>query len=139
MYLIGNIVAVRPMTVIRGRQLTRFDVAPDGESFSLPVTDEEASPAALVLPSECLPALMMTLPEIVRRSLQHRFGDRSMRVVYPVGSWEVEGSPRPGTLVVTLRTPDGFAVSFGLPALELLRLCARGTALSGEVSGILGS
>ena len=79
--------------VIRGRQLTRFDVAPDGESFSIHVTDEEGGAAALVLPSEGLPALMMTLPEMVRRSLQHRFGDQSMRVVYPVASWEVERSP----------------------------------------------
>jgi hypothetical protein len=127
------------MMVIRGRQLTRFDVAPDGESFSIHVTDEEGHPAALVLPSECLPALMMTLPEMVRRSLQHRFDDQSMRVVYPVGSWEVERGPRPGAVVVTFRTPDGFAISFGVPALELLRISARGAALSGEGTGILGS
>jgi len=42
------------MTVIRGRQLTTFDVSPDGASFAIHVTDEQARPASLVLPAECL-------------------------------------------------------------------------------------
>src|SRR5215469_11112487 len=102
------------MTVIRGTQLTTFDVAPDGESFAMTVVDDEGQPATVVLPSDCLNALMMTLPEMVRRSLQRRFRDQSMRVVYPVGSWEVQPSVVAGTVVVTLRTPDGFSLSFGL-------------------------
>jgi hypothetical protein len=52
------------MTVIRGRQLTTFDVSPDGESFAIHGTDEQAQPGTLVLPAECLNALMMTLPEM---------------------------------------------------------------------------
>ena len=74
------------MTVIRGRQLTTFDVSPDGESFAIHVTDEQARPATLVLPAECLNALMMTLPAMVRRSLRRRFQDETMRVVYPVAA-----------------------------------------------------
>jgi len=127
------------MTVIRGRQLTTFDVSPDGESFAIHVTDEEARPATLVLPAECLNALMMTLPEMVRRSLHRRFRDDTMRVVYPVGSWEVEASPQPGTVIVTLRTPDGFQVSFGLAALEMLRMATRSASASAEASGIVGN
>jgi len=127
------------MTVIRGRQLTRFDVAPDGESVSIQVMDEEGRPAALVLPSECLNGLLMTLPEMVRQTLSIRFQNQTMRLVYPVGSWEVESSAVPGSAVVTLRTPDGFAVSFGLSALELLRMSARGASLSHEATGIIGN
>src|SRR5678815_806795 len=114
------------MTVIRGPQLTRFDVAPDGESVAIHVLDEEADTGTLVLPSDCLSALMMTLPEMVRRALRLRFHDESMRVVYPVGNWKVEGSTVPGHVVVTLRTPDGFEVSFGLPAFELMRMGTQG-------------
>jgi len=66
------------MTIIRGHQFTTFEVAPDGESVSLNVLDERAQPASLVLPSECLNALLMTLPDIVRRTLMLRFRDRSM-------------------------------------------------------------
>ena len=124
---------------IRGKQLTKFDVAPDGESVSIRLIDEEARPASLVLPSDCLNSLMMTLPAIVRRSLHLRFGDRSMRVVYPVGSWEVEQSQVPGTIVVTFRTPDGFEISFGLPALELLLICSRGASNSLQASGIVNN
>src|SRR5262245_31827293 len=113
------------MNVIRGKQLTTFDVAPDGESFSLHVTDEQSLPATLVLPSECLNALLMTLPEVQKRSLRARFRDNTMRVVYPVGSWDVERSAIAGSVVVTLRTQDGFAVSFSLPALELLRMSTQ--------------
>jgi len=127
------------MTVIRGRRLTRFDVAPDGESVSIQVMDEEGRPAALVLPSECLNDLLMTLPEMVRQTLHLRFRDQAMRLVYPVGSWEVEPSAVPGTAVVTLRTPDGFAISFGLAALDLLLISSRAASLSQEASGIVGN
>ena len=115
------------MTVIQARQLTTFQVAPDGRSVALNVTDEHAEPATLVFPSECLNELLMTLPDIVHRALRLRFRDESMRVVYPVGTWDVERGQTAGQLIVTLRTPDGFAVSFSLPALELVRMASRAT------------
>ena len=82
---------------------------------------------------------MMTLPEMVKRSLRQRFRDHTMRVVYPVGSWDVEGSPQAGTVIVTLRTPDGFEVSFGLAALDLLRMANRSASASAEASGIINN
>src|SRR5262245_29188817 len=123
------------MTIIRGTQLTTFDVAPDGESVSIHVTDDQNNPATLTLPSDCLHALMMTLPEMVRRSLQARFRDPSMRVVYPVGSWDLERSVVPGTVIVTLRTHDGFSVSFGMPPLDLLRMWTQTASMNGETGG----
>ncbi len=80
------------MTAIRGAHLTTFEVAPNGETFSIHLMDEEACPATLVLPTDCLNALIMTLPDVLRRSLLLRYRDDSMRVVYPVGSWEVAGA-----------------------------------------------
>jgi hypothetical protein len=127
------------MTIIRGVQLTTFDVAPDGESVAIHVTDDQGSPSTLVLPTECLNALMMTLPDIVRRSLQARYGDPSMRVVYPVGSWSLERSAVPGNVIVTLRTPDGFSVSFGLSPLELLRMWTQGASTAAEPGGVIGN
>ena len=126
------------MTIIRGVQLTTFDVAPDGGSVAIHVTDDQGSPSTLVLPTECLNALMMTLPDIVRRSLQARYGDPSMRVVYPVGSWSLERSAVPGNVIVTLRTPGGFSVSFGLSPLELLRMWTQG-ASTGAEPGVIGN
>jgi hypothetical protein len=127
------------MTAIRGAQLTNFEVAANGETFSLHLMDEEARPATLVLPTDCLNALIMTLPDVLRRSLLLRYRDDSMRVVYPIGSWEVEGAPAAGTVIVTLRTPDGFTVSFVRPALDLLRMGMRSASTSAEATGIIGS
>jgi len=78
------------MNVIRGRQLTGFGVAPEGECVA-----------------------------ILRRSLRLRFHDESLRLVYPMGHWEVAGSAVQGGAIVTLETPDGFQVSFSLAALDL--------------------
>ena len=123
------------MTVIRGVELTTFDVASDGESVSIHVKDERGDPATLTLPSDCLHALLMTMPEIVRRSLQARFRDPAMRVVYPVGSWTLEKSVVPGNVIVTLRTPDGFSVSFGLSPLELLQMWTQSASTTVEAGG----
>jgi hypothetical protein len=129
------------MTTIRGVQLTNFEVAANGETFSLHLMDEEAQPATLVLLTDCLNALIMTLPDVLRRSLLLRYRDDSMRVVSPVGSREVGGGrrSRPGHGDRDLRTPDGFTVSFALPALELLRMSMRSASTSAEATGIIGS
>jgi hypothetical protein len=81
----------------------------------------------------------MTLPEILRRTLHLRFHDESMRLVYPVGHWEVAGSSVQGGVIVTLGTPDGFQVSFSLAALDLLKMATRGASRCMEASGIIGN
>src|SRR5262252_10679907 len=127
------------MTIIRGAQLTTFDVAPDGQSVSIHVTDEQGEPATLVLPSDCLHALMMTLPEMVRRSLQARFRDPSMRVVFPLGSWNLERSVVPGAVIVTLSTEDGFSVASGLPTQKLLRMWTHSASASADGGGSIAN
>jgi hypothetical protein len=42
-----------------------------------------------------------------------------LRLVYPVASWEIEYSARPELRIVTLRTSDGFHVSFGITTKDL--------------------
>lgn len=72
-----------------------------------------------MLPTECLKALIMTLPDMMRRALRLQHHDPSLRLVYPVASWEIELSSQPGTFILTLRTPDNFHVSFALTASDL--------------------
>jgi len=127
------------MQTIHGQQLTTFAVSPDGGSFAIHVSDEEGRPASLVLPAECLSALLMTLPEMQRQCLARRFDDESMRVVYPVGEWKVEGGEPAGTVIVTLKTPDGFQVSFALPAFGLLFMASQAAHTSSQASGIIQS
>jgi hypothetical protein len=107
------------MTIIRAERLTTFSVAPDGGSISIGVADEEGRAGALMLPIECLKALMMTLPEMMRLALRLQHDDPSLRLVYRAAGWEVERSTVPGTFIVTLRTPDGFHISFALSTADL--------------------
>src|SRR5215471_15581862 len=107
------------MTTIRAERLTMFSVAADGSSVSLGVADEEGRAGVLMLPTACLKQLMMTLPEMMRRALRLQHDDPSLRLVYRTAGWEVERSTVPGTFIVTLRTPDGFHVSFALTESDL--------------------
>jgi hypothetical protein len=57
----------------------------------------------------------MTLPSLLDKALQTRFGDQSLRYAYPLASWVVEQSTDPTQGMVTLRTVDGFSVCFSIP------------------------
>jgi hypothetical protein len=57
----------------------------------------------------------MTLPGLIDKALQIRFGDQSLRYAYPLASWAIEASSDPGQGMVTLRTVDGFSVCFSIP------------------------
>lgn len=112
------------MTTIRVKSLTAFSVAPDGANIAIGVADEDGGAGALTLPTDCLRELMMTLPEMMRRALRLQHHDPSLRLVYGTAGWEVERSTVSGTFIVTLRTPDGFHVSFALTAADLSDMAA---------------
>jgi hypothetical protein len=57
----------------------------------------------------------MTLPGLVEKTLQIRFGDQSLRYAYPLASWVIEQSTDPTQRMMTLRTTDGFSVCFSMP------------------------
>jgi|SoiMethySBSTD1v2_1073268.scaffolds.fasta_scaffold266416_2 hypothetical protein len=107
------------MTVINGVTLTNFVVSPDGSMISINVIDENSEPGSLILPSESLQSLIMSMPEMMQQALRRRYRDPSLRLVYPLGNWHLETSTEPGKLILTLSTSDGFAVSFAVTAGEL--------------------
>ena len=114
------------MSVIRGKSLSTYEVALDGRTVSIHVEDEDARPGSLVLPSDCLGPLMVTLSEMLRQSLSRQYRDPSLRYVYPVADWNLEASgERPDMVILTLRTPDGFQMSFGIERSDL-RTMAHG-------------
>lgn len=118
------------MTTIRANKLTTFAVAPDGNSVSIGVANETGAPCALVLPAECLQALVITLPEMAIQSLRRQHRDPNLRLVFPVENWTVETSTREDLLILTFATGGGFQASFALFAAELVEM-AR-TATCGE-------
>ena len=107
------------MAVLNASRLTTCSVAADGTGVAIGVADEDGRESALILPTECLKALIMTLPDMMRRALRLQHRDPSLRLVYPVASWEIELSTQPGTFILTLRTADNFHVSFALAASDL--------------------
>ena len=95
--------------------LTTCEVAADGGAISLGFVDSAGKPATIRLSLNQVGALAMTLPALIDKALQTRFGDQSLRYAYPLASWVVEQSSDPTQGMVTLRTVDGFSVCFSIP------------------------
>jgi len=98
--------------------LTTCEVAADGGAVSLGFVDAGGKPAVIRLSLNQLGALAMTLPGLIDKALQARFGDRSLRYAYPLESWRLEQSSDPSQAMVTLRTVDGFSVCFSIPRAQ---------------------
>jgi hypothetical protein len=106
--------------------LTMCEVAADGGAISLGFVDSTGNPATIRLSLNQVGALAMTLPGLIDKALQTRFGDQSLRYAYPLASWLVEQSSDPSQSMVTLRTEDGFSVCFSIPRQQR---CELGEAL----------
>ena len=109
--------------------LTSCEVAADG-AISLGFLDSGGKPATIRLSLNQVGALAMTLPKLIDKALQARFGDASLRYAYPLASWVVEPSSDPAQGMVTLNTVDGFSVCFfdSAPAAKRTRRGAGGRA-----------
>jgi hypothetical protein len=110
--------------------LTTCEVAADGGAISLGFVDSTGNPATIRLSLNQVGALAMTLPGLIDRALQTRFGDQSLRYAYLLESWLVEQSSDPTQTMVTLRTVDGFSVCFSIPRQQQSEL---GAALVGPL------
>jgi hypothetical protein len=104
---------------IVGNELIAYDIAGDGNWFRLSFSCVNGKRCSLSLPTECLMALIITLPRMMTQALSARFGDDRLRLVYPAEEVLIEGTPDPNTFIMTLRTPDGFTVSFSLSRQQL--------------------
>jgi hypothetical protein len=98
--------------------LTTCEVAADGGAVSLGFVDSGGKPAIIRLSLNQVGALAMTLPALIDKALQARFGDHSLRYAYPLASWMLEQSSDPTQAMVTLRTVDGFSVCFSIPRAQ---------------------
>jgi hypothetical protein len=103
------------MMEIDTQSLTTCEVVADGGAISLGFVDSTGNPATIRLSLNDVGALAMTLPALIDKALQTRFGDQSLRYAYPLDSWIVEQSSDPSQGMVTLKTVDGFSVCFSIP------------------------
>jgi hypothetical protein len=109
--------------------LTTCEVAADGGVISLGFVDATGKPATIRLSLNQVGALAMTLPGLIDKALQTRFGDHSLRYAYPLASWAIEQSSDPTQGMMTLRTVDGFSVCFSIPRQQQSEL---GEALAAQ-------
>ena len=82
---------------IETQELTTCEVAADGCAISLGFVDSRGEPATIRLSVNQVGALVMTLPGLISKALQTRFGDQSLRYAYPLDSWVIEQSTDPET------------------------------------------
>lgn len=99
---------------IVGKALTTCQVDPTGDLFRFGFEGVDGRPASVVLPVDCLRSLLMTLPNVIEQALQARYGDDTLKVVYPMGGWSLEAAAGSSSTILTMTTPDGFKVSFAL-------------------------
>lgn len=108
--------------LIQGRELLGFEIAMDGSRFRMTFKQEDGGVGAIDLPAECLNALVMTLPRMVTQALRAKHHDDTLRLVYPAEVVRLEQASDPATVILTLATPDGFEVSFGLNDAQMQAL-----------------
>ncbi len=127
-------------TEVHVRNLIRFETADDGSFVRIFVEDAAGRSMSIALPINCLSSLIMTLPEMMEAAVQNRARDPSLRVVFTLGRFAVELSPGGGTRIVTLQTPDGFAVSFGLSegqCQEMGQACLGGGMTAARIGRVV--
>jgi hypothetical protein len=96
-------------------KLTTCNVVERGQGVTLNFEDENGAAVTLQLPFEQAQAVAMTLPRLLTQALRSLSGGVTNRYVFPLDGWLVEQSSGYGGLILTLATPDGFQVSFGVP------------------------
>ena len=100
--------------VIEASKLTDCELSSNGESLRINLRKAGGEMASVVLPIECLSALLMTFPGLIEQALRRRYRDPSLRMVYPAESWELQQAADGSALILSLATPDQFQVSFAL-------------------------
>src|SRR5690349_4932891 len=113
-------------TRIEIKGLARFETGENGASISLIAEDVSGCSVRLTFPTEVLSSLIMTLPQMLTAAIQRRRNDPSARLVYPLAESRTELSTDPSTRILTLKTPDGFTVSFAVSDDQFRELAQSG-------------
>jgi hypothetical protein len=135
---IGKVVRVAMSSDIDIKRLARFETGEDGASISLIGEDVSGRSIRLTFPTDVLSSLIMTLPQMVTAAVQRSRNDPSARLVYPLAESRIELSTDLSTRILTLKTPDGFTVSFAVSD-DQFRELARSGAQAGEIRSRLAN
>ena len=100
---------------IRSHRLTTCAVAPDGGNVGLEFIDGGGATVTVELPFDQAEAVVMTLPHLLADALRRQTGDDAARYVFGLQEWSLETAKERACLIGTLKTADGFEVSFSMP------------------------
>jgi hypothetical protein len=100
---------------IRSSTLTTCQVAADGGGVALELIDGSGAVVTVELPFDQAEAIVMTLPTFLTQALRQQTGNDDARYVFGLGEWSLENAKGQACLIATLKTTDGFEVSFGIP------------------------
>jgi hypothetical protein len=106
--------AVTPGRGIESEELTTCEICQDGKTVRLNFRDRAGEPAFLELPFDQAQSIVMTLPGLLSAALQVRTGNPQSRYVFPLERWALELVGVDSFLLLSLRTDDGFEVSFSV-------------------------
>jgi hypothetical protein len=113
--------------------LLRFEASADGTSVQLIAVEGHGTSIAINFTVTCLSQLMLTLPKMIDAVVQQRGNDPGLRVVYPLDTLTVELAGDRRTRILTLKTPDDFAIAFTARAdkyAEVRKIIANDAAVS---------
>ena len=100
---------------VRSSHLTTCRVAADGADVGLEFVDESGRAVVLELPFDQAEVVVMTLPHLLSSAVRRKTGNDESRYVFDLGEWVIESAKQHGCLIATLKTPNGFEVSFAIP------------------------
>jgi hypothetical protein len=105
---------------IRSSRLTTCRIAEGGTEVGLQFIDQSCKIVTVELPVDQAEVIVMTLSHLPSRAVRQWTGNDEARYVFDLGEWVIEGAKEPSCLIATLKTPNGFEVSFAIP-LEACR------------------
>src|ERR1700733_11717052 len=83
--------------------LAACERAADGGAIPRVFVDSAGQPATVTLSLNDAGSLAMTLPGLITKALQTRFGDGSLSCAYPLASWAIEQSSGPAPAAKRIR------------------------------------
>ena len=108
-------VARKAIVTVRSSHLTTCRVAEDGAEVALEFIDQSGQIVIVELPLDQAEVVVMTLPHLLSKAVQRRTGNDESRYVFDLGEWAIESARGHSCLIATLKTPNGFEVSFAIP------------------------
>jgi hypothetical protein len=101
--------------IINCSTLTTCHAVENGETIMVEFIDEDGRSVSVRFAFEHAQSIAMTLPRLLTLAVKAQTGQDNARYVFPLGEWILEGIEGDQSFILTLKTEDGFEVSFRVP------------------------